>query len=294
MRLPAPLVGAALACVLLADVAALALHDEATPFTAEQALEEFRAEPTASPSPSLMTSAAPSPPPPASAGPVTTAPSAAATGAAASPSPVASAAPERLTPGVYTYATSGHEEVDILGGSRHDYPAETSMTYRRLPCGVQTRWQPLKERYSVDDLCETSAGGELRRAAQRHTFFGQAQDENLVCPPGLVVLPRQPRQGQVSTGTCRSEETAVALRVEVVGLTRMDVGGRSTEVVHLRVGGRLSGAARGVTKREEWLTRAGLLVRTVSVVDSDRETEVGTAHYSEQYELNLTSLDPAS
>ncbi len=294
MRLPAPLVGAALACVLLADVAALALHDDTTPYTPEQALEQFRAEATASATPSASPTATPSPTAAAPAGAAATSTPSAPASAAATPSPAVSPEPERLRPGVYTYATTGHEEVDILGGSRHDYPAETTMTYRRVPCGVQTRWQPLKERYSVDDVCETTAGGELRRAAQRHTFFGQAQDEDLVCGPGLVVLPREPRKGQVSTGTCRSKETAVALRVEVLGLTQMDVGGRSTEVVHLMVGGRLTGSARGVTKREEWLTRAGLLVRTVSLVDSKRDTEVGTAHYVEQYELNLQSLDPVS
>ena len=54
------------------------------------------------------------------------------------------------------------------------------------------------------------------------------------------------------------------------------------------------GEARGVTKREEWITRSGLLVRVVAVVNSDRDTPAGTAHYVEQYELKLRSLDPQS
>jgi hypothetical protein len=293
VRLPAPLVGGLLAFVLLADVAAVAVHDDATPYTAEQAVEEFRAEATASPSPAPPAAAlrsAPSTSVTASPASAVTAPPTASR--AASPVPAGSPPAERLQPGVYTYATSGHEEVDILGGSRHDYPAETTMTYRVLPCGMQTRWQPLQERFSIDDVCDTSAGNELRRAAQRHTFFGQSDDEDLAC--ALLLMPTEPRKGQVSTGTCRSKDTTVALRRELLGVTRMDVGGRSVEAVHLIVSGRLSGTARGVTKRESWLTRDGLLLRTRSVVDSDRDTPAGNAHYFEEYELNLRSLDPVS
>jgi hypothetical protein len=212
----------------------------------------------------------------------------------ATPAATHSPAVAVLADGVYSYATSGHEEVDLLGGSRHDYPAETSMTYRRSGCGEQVRWQPLEERYSLDDMCTTAAGGELRRAFQRHSFFGQSDDEDLRCDKGLVFLPARPRAGQVSSGTCRGESTTVALRFEVHDLTHVTVGGRSVEVVHVFTTGRISGAARGETKREEWLTRSGLLVRTIAAVDSDRDTPGGTAHYTESYELRLRSLDPVS
>jgi hypothetical protein len=214
--------------------------------------------------------------------------------AAAQAAPTAVSGRDQPVEGVYAYATSGSESVDILGGSRPEYPAETTMTYRRTACGVQTHWQPLEERYSTDDVCRTAAGGELRRALERHTFFGQSEDEELGCGAGLVLLPADPRPGQVSTGTCRSDDTSVALKVQVHELARLTVGGRSVETVHLLVHGRLTGAARGVTKREEWITRSGLLVRVRAVVDSDRDTPAGTAHYFEQYELDLRSLDPQS
>ena len=294
MRLPAPLVGALLAAVLIADVAALALHDDSTPYTPQQALQDFRAQPSApahsaaTAPPSTGATASPSPDPVAPAAPTPT------PRPAASPAAVASAGPEPVTPGVYAYRTSGHEQVDILGGSRHDYPAETTMTYRRTPCGVQVRWQPLQDRYSTDDVCHTVAGGQLSRAFQRHTFFGQSDDEDLLCSRGLILVPTEPRAGQASTGTCRGKVSVVALRIEVLGLTRTDVGGTSVEVVHVMVTGRLSGGARGTTKREVWLTRGGLTVRTISYVDSDRDTQVGSAHYVEQYELNLRSLEPQS
>ena len=297
MRLPTPLVAIALALVLCADAATLLLHDTATPYTPEQALADFRAQGTPSPAGSAAASVAlPSPTPGPTAARVAPggSPSPAARSAASvAPAPVARS-DEANPEGVYAYATSGGEDVDLLGGSRHDYPAETTVSYRRTACGVQTHWQPLEERYSTDDLCRTSAGGELRRAFERHTFFGQSEDEDLACGKGLVLLPANPRPGQVSTGTCRSDDTSVALRIEVHELTRMTVDDRSVEVVHLLVHGQLTGSARGVTKREEWITRSGLLVRVVAVVNSDRDTPAGTAHYVEQYELKLRSLDPQS
>ena len=255
MRLPAPLVGVAVAGVLLVGVAAIVLHDRTKPYTSEQAVADFRSQhPTAS----------------------------------------TSAAADQVRPGVYTYATTGHEQVNVLGGSRHEYPTETTITYRRTACGGEGRWQPLQDRYSTNEVCATDAGGELRRAFQRHTFFGQADEQDLVCPPGLVLLPLQPHAGQVSTATCRGKDSTVTLRIEVLGLTQLEVGGRRTDVVHLVVTGDLAGAARGRTRTEEWLTPGGLTVRTVSSVASDRQTPVGTAHYTEQYSQDLRSLDSTS
>ena len=41
---------------------------------------------------------------------------------------------------------AGIEEVDVLVGARHDYPASTTITYSRAGCGSEERWQPLEGR----------------------------------------------------------------------------------------------------------------------------------------------------
>jgi hypothetical protein len=193
---------------------------------------------------------------------------------------------------VYTYDTAGHEEVDVLGGSRHDYPAESTVTYRRTGCGSEDRWQPLKERFSTDEVCATARGHELRRSVQRRSFFNQSEEQVLVCDPGLVLVPAEPRAGQVSRGTCRSDDTVATLTFRVVEVARQLVGGRAVDCVHVSAEAQLTGATRGSTLRDIWFTRAGQLVRSHATTETDRDTSAGTVHYSETYDLRLRSLDP--
>ena len=294
---------ALLAAVLAADAAALLLQDRATPYGADQAVAEFRRQaaastaPSTSPSPRL--SAQPTPVGSASVGPGSPSPTAtgAAPVAAAHPASTAAASPGSSTPGhvtegVYRYATSGHEQVDALGGARHDYPAESAVTYQRGGCGDEDRWQPLKERYSSNTVCRGPHGLEARVSVQRRQFFGQSEEQDLVCAPGLLLVPDQPRPGQVSSGSCRSDDTVVRLSITVRDVSPTTVGGRRVQAVHVTVDARLTGSTRGTTHREEWFTPEGLLVRGTSTTETDRDTSAGVVHYSEVYDLRLDSLDP--
>jgi hypothetical protein len=284
--------------VVAVDTGAVLLHDDATPYGAGQAVADFRRQHAASgvsvPSAAAATatstpSAAPSTPVPSSTAHPTGAPTTAAAAPRATPAPPSAAT---LQEGVYSYATSGHEEVDILGGARHDYPDQTTVTYQRGGCGDEDRWQPLKERYSANTVCRGAHGLEARSSVQRHQFFGQSDEQVLTCAPGLVLVPDDPRAGQVFTGECRSADTDVRLTIRVRELVTLQVGGRSVPTVHISVDGQLSGSSRGTNHREEWFTRAGMLVRGTASTESDRDTSAGVVHYSEVYELRLGSLDP--
>ncbi|MFN2523914.1 MAG: hypothetical protein ABR614_11465 [Mycobacteriales bacterium] len=296
MRPPAVAVAASLVALLVVDVAVVLLHDEAVPYRPEQALTDFRAQalrgPSPSPSPS-RSSATDSVASTAPAGP-SAAPAAAPTARTrtAAPTATAAAAPAEVEEGVYRYATSGHEEVDVLGGSRHDYPAETAVTFRRSGCGVEDRWQPLEGRFSANDVCRGSRGLEVRESVQRRTFFSQSEEQDLVCTAPVVLVPDDARAGQTSTGTCRSDDTEVRLTARVVDVRDMTVGGRQVQAVHVSVDGTLTGATRGTTHREEWFDRGGLLLRAAATTDTDRDTDAGVVHYDEAFELRLLSLDP--
>lgn len=291
-----------LAAVLAVDAATLLLHDRATPYGADQAVADFRRQtasvaPSTSPSPQL--SAQPTPVDSPSVAPGSPSPTATIAGpvAAAHPATTPAASPGSSTPahvteGVYRYATSGHEQVDALGGARHDYPAESAVTYRRGGCGDEDRWQPLKERYSSNTVCRGTHGLEARVSVQRRQFFGQSEEQDLVCAPGLLLVPDQPRPGHVSSGSCQSDDTVIRLSITLRDVSPMTVGGRRVEVVHVTVDASLTGSTRGTTHREEWFTRQGLLVRGTSTTETDRDTSAGVVHYSEVYDLRLDSLDP--
>jgi hypothetical protein len=295
MRLPAALVASLIVAVLAADVAAVVLHDDATPYDAAQAVNDFReqtgsepstgptAPPRRTPSPSSNTTASAT---------TSSAPASQATQTASAGT--ATPTPDRpvVAPGVYRYQTSGHEEIDTLGGSRHDYPAESVVTYRRSGCGTESRWQPLQERYSANLACRGTEGAEVRSSTHRSSFYGQTEEQTLVCAPGVVLVPDAPRPGYTTSGSCRSKDTVMALTSRVEELTTLQVAGKRVDVIHVRLNGRLTGSTRGTSQSDEWLTRAGLLVRAVASVATDRDTSTGTVHYTETYELRLESLQP--
>lgn len=313
-------------------VAGLQRADTATVLDEQTAIEAFRAEQSAAPQNTAPQNTAPqtasrTAAPQTAAGtgpnasPPVTAPVAAATSGpssparptpaavAAAPAPGRTSSPQapstptpagrtqaqrrEVTPGVYPYATEGSEQVDALGGARHDYPASTTITYSRSGCGTVERWQPLKERVGESLECAGAAGSELRGSVQQREFFGRSETKRYTCDPGVPLLPRDPQPGRTTKGSCRSEDSMLALTTTVVALESLDVGGTAVPVVHLRVTGALTGSTRGRSDRELWLARSdGLLVQTVARTDTDADTEGGTVRYQESYRLRLTSLTP--
>lgn len=255
------------------------------------------AVPSASPSPSARMSAAPAETPSAAApvaNPSTSpAPAQAPVRTAAPSAPAAPAGPEQVQPGVYRYATTGSEEVDALGGARHDYPASTTITYARSGCGTEERWQPLEGRIGVSRQCDGAGGSELRGTYQEREFFGQSQSKTYACDRGLLLRPRTPRPGATWTGRCTSGDSTIDLTARLVDVERLDVGGTPVEVVRVRIAGVLSGSTRGRSDREVWLRSSdGLLVQAIGDTDTQADTAGGTVRYQERYRLRLQSLTP--
>ena len=306
----APAVAAAAVVVLLAGVALVVVSrsDRSTVLTEQAAVDAFRdeagvAEPAAPPPPAASSPAPSAVAPPAAVptaappGPASPAASTAPRRTVAAPAPAArptAAAQRREVPvGVYSYATDGYEEVDALGGARHDYPAATTVTYTREGCGTRERWQPLEERIGSALQCAGPGGTELRSSFQQREFFGQKQDKTYRCDPGVPVLPRDPRPGQSWQGRCSSGDSELALAGRVVALEQLDVGGTAVRVARVRLEGTVTGSVRGRTDREVWLSLAdGLLVQATADTDTLADTAGGTVRYREQYRLRLTSLQP--
>lgn len=195
-------------------------------------------------------------------------------------------------PGVYRYATQGFEEVDALGGSRHDYPESSTITSSPRGCGTEDRWQPLQERIGITAQCPGRDGLELRATFQQREFFGRSQSQTLLCDPGVLVLPSSPRVGQTWRGRCASDDAQAAIAGRVVALETLQVDGEAVPVVRVLLEGTLTGATRGRSDRELWLRRDGLLVQVVGTTDTDADTEAGEVRYRESYKLVLSSLEP--
>jgi hypothetical protein len=197
--------------------------------------------------------------------------------------------------GVYVYSTVGDEGVDALGGARHRYPGETTITVSRGSCGVVLQWLALEERSEQWDLC-VDADGHLYGTyyEARHEFFGQDDRRRYTCPDSITVLPEVPAGAGWRT-TCTSDGLTEITESTNLGTERLDIGGTGVEAVRLQVSTTLSGddGTHGTSSTEVWLDPVTALpLRRVERNSTTSSQVIGDVHYDERYELTLTSLQP--
>jgi hypothetical protein len=282
------LVGAtALVGLGVAAVVAYAYFRESTtPVDVADAVDDFRREGSTVPAPgttvgSVTTAAAPSTSAATTVATTTTTP--------AEPRP-GSAVPE---PGVYTYATSGAESIDALGGRRHEYPEISTITVRHRGCGASLRWRPFRERWDDTILCPSRRGMELRRERNHHEFFNIADDRDFVCEPGSLFFPAAAEPGDTWTATCGTGEITVVRTGTIAGIRQVDVGGTPVTVLQFEVDDAISGASNGTTERTvSVVPSTGLIVELELTTDVRNDSPIGDVHYEEHYQLRLTSLEP--
>lgn len=179
--------------------------------------------------------------------------------------------PAPVGPGTFAYATSGFEEIDILGGARHTYPATTGLTIERSRCGRRLVWRPLRDRSTAYELC----GGRLRSIREVHQFFGQRDRRTYRCTASSSL-----RRGW----RCTFEDTTEVARGGVVGAPRVD----GVDTVHVRLTTRITGATDGTGTRDFWLRRTdGFPVRLAATNENSTPSIVGLVDYRESYELRL-------
>ncbi|MBI2170100.1 MAG: hypothetical protein HYU28_11480 [Actinobacteria bacterium] len=199
--------------------------------------------------------------------------------------------------GVYVYATTGFETVDALGGARHDYPAETTVTFTYDGDLVRGRWDVLEERWDESVVKRTDLGVEYVRHTAYHEFFGQADRRDLDCEPGSLAIPEDMTPGFSFTMHCNAGETHSSCEARVLGMEPVTVGGSTVQAVHTLMTTTASGDVRGTMVREYWsLPENGLTLKAKVTTDteSDAPMGAGTFNYHEEYDLTLKSLQPLS
>jgi hypothetical protein len=269
-------------------------RDSAAPVTAASAVARFRGETRTASASSTTTSAV--------ATTTTSARSVASPGrrevrsGAAAGAPSAGprpAEPSLPSKGVYIYTTTGSENVDVLGGARHEYPPETTITLRHEGCGMRDRWDALRGRWDARHYCTTERGLAIREVIQHHEFYGRADERTFVCDAGAVANPRDAEPGSKWTTVCRSDDAVGTTTVKAIGFEDVVIAGAKVRTFHFHSMTTVTGASRATQEYDDWMVQStGLLVRRVSSNDARTSSPVGTAHYQEHYELRLTSLTP--
>jgi len=294
-----------LAAVALVVVAAIAVarvwffRDDARAVSTEEAVERFRevaSTPSSTSDPASPVTSMLSPPSPVMT-PVTVGPSADSTvPATAPPTTPTTGAPRPLElpqPGVYRYATSGQEEIDAVGGARHDYPPETTITLTPAGCGVRLQWDALRERRETWELCVGTGGIELQPdAVQYHEFFSQPQEHAVECDRTAVLVPLDPDSAPATQLRCTVAGEPWFPTWEVLERTTREVAGSEIEVVHVQMTVRDDDEYWETTTIDWFLGPTGLPVVVRGETSSKTSTLVGDVTYSEQYDLSLASLTP--
>lgn len=211
-------------------------------------------------------------------------------------SPIAEAeAAERLPePGVYVYATTGFERLDALGGSRHAYPAQTTMTVERNGCGIRERWAPLEQRWQEYQRCWRGGGQALLADTGHHEFFRQSATRTFACEDGVWLLPPEADIGSTWTKRCHNADGIdTTRRGRVVGSPTIRVGGKDVRTIHVRYDDIITGASEGTAALDWWVDqRTGLTVRIVQRVDTRNDSPIGRVGFHDEYRLALTSTTP--
>ncbi|HEV2890783.1 MAG TPA: hypothetical protein VGX28_10460 [Frankiaceae bacterium] len=277
--------------------------DDSRPVTIDEAVERFRsasptpgapgASPTAVPT-ATASGATPGTSPGSTAAPGTSPRPGATSAPGVTPGPGGPAAeppadPDNRTPaGVYAYATTGYETADAgVPRARHDYPRETSLTVRHVPCGSSVRWDANEDRWDDVSVCAASDHTKVTAYKSFHRFFGQSETRDYRCygtsylrpPPGV-----RRWSFDCTTADAKAATVATVVGVETVGGTR---------ALHVHYDTTLTGTNRGTNPQDFWIALDGpYVVRQASRVDAEVVTPWGTITYHEEYDLVLKSRTP--
>jgi hypothetical protein len=194
---------------------------------------------------------------------------------------------------VYVYEMSGFEAIDALTGAKHEYPSETYLTIQSGGCGQIWRWQAIEERWSSWEVCDpvqlTVAGFD-----SFNKWFGVEDLQHYRCDESASYLPPSPDTDTWSF-VCSTEDIQQTTAAEVIGTETLDVGDQQVDTIHIHYVDTLTGNSTGGSETERWVRLDDpLVIKEVGSTASASNSPIGTVNYTEQYEMNLESLDPLS
>jgi hypothetical protein len=282
-----------LVIVAAGTVFVLTQRNRTTVVTLDQAVESFKTEER----PTTVT------PPPAPTAAATSHGVAARSGAVADTKAVdpkaATAAPlaeaKKPAEGVYSYATSGSEEISVFG-ARHEYPSRTFATVRHLDgCLWEHRNEVIKEHVDTTVGCNQADRLLLMTQERRVEFFGTKDGALAYCKPPLPLHIRAEKVGTKVVGTCNSSDgTAEAtLTRTFLGIEQMTIGGEKVSAVHIEIDSVFKGRANGTAMDELWFAEdTGAVLRWERTVDTKAKAFGTDVRYQEEATFLLESLSP--
>jgi len=305
-RLAHPALGLAILLVLGGDVFFLSQRNVTTPVTLKQSVARYLASEasttTAVPLPAGESAngggpaAAPKPSAGRSTATVTIVAQQAGTQRATGPAAAAPTPFVAPSEGVYAYATTGYEQIS-LGGSRHDYPAESFATVRN---GGNCRWdfehRVVQEHVETAHYCGLPNVLQFLGALDQETFYGQTQSVTITCDPPETAVQLGDQPGTKRTYTCSlNDGSRLDEAVTYLGRETLTVEGASIQAFHTLVEGRESGNVNGTSRFESWVhPMTGLPLREVIHVQNRSQAFGTNVDYHEDASYTLERLAPTT
>jgi hypothetical protein len=198
-----------------------------------------------------------------------------------------------LLPGVFSYATSGSERLNLLGVSR-SFPANTGMVTTDGPgpsCSTIS-WIPLVEHTETTSVCQATGHALSVRSLITHETIGGSTTTTVInCPDTAYFVPPTAAPEARWVATCHQVDPSE--QVSLVGLDlgtgTSVVGGNSVATLHVRLSFTFSGTDQGTSPDDFWIsTSRGVIVREREVTNIAQ----GAIHYVEVMDTQLKSLTP--
>lgn len=279
------------ALLVVGVIAYFRLRTETTPISVDDAVARFPTSLASTSAPTApSTTAGPSTAPPVNAS--MAAPVGAPVGASIVPSIAAVGVP---APGVYAYAATGGESLDVLTGVERSYPAETPVVVEASTCGVVVSWTPLEQRAESFEVCADAGGLRIVRTTSTHEFFGQREVRSLECDAGAWLVAPGAEVGTTWDAVCSGSGLVEQRRSTLVERTTATVAGVARDAVVIESAVSTTGTTTGATTRRLTLdVETGLPIEWVDEVRNSTATAAGDAAYAEQVRLVAASLTPRS
>jgi len=198
--------------------------------------------------------------------------------------------------GVYTYATSGYEQIS-LAGARHDYPSQSFATVRH---GSGCQWglehRVIQEHIETHLYCSEPDALAFLQETDQVTFFGQANTRTYRCDPPEITAHLGDGVGSSRRFTCRSDGGGqLSATVSYLGRDRVAIDGVAVSGLHVVVESQISGDVHGSSRIELWLhPQTGLALREGIYVKSRSPALGTTVDYQEKASYALEHLVPAT
>lgn len=218
-----------------------------------------------------------------------------------------SAGPSELPAGVWSYAATGTEYIDLLGGPLHEFPAQVAQSVSNTECGQTIEVDLFEQRSDVLELCWTDEGAlRLERFETRHEFVG-VKDVTVTDDCGDLDVWWPGIQGDVGSepesvdcnavGDMSGSVGAVVTR-EVVALEEVETGEGSHGAVRVRLTSQVGTEADptyGTYDSELWFgVDDGVILRRTLDAEVDASTPLGTLRFEETFDIDVEDIDPLS